>query len=287
MSPKLVKSVKEDIISSRVIRGDSFIIGVSTYTQSESGRTLSEQLNTKVKTISETDYSYRVINHWESLGLIDSERPSGKGWRKFSPLDLVWIGIIAELRRFGISNENILKVRASLERYKRYKMNENASDLFLLEYYTVLALTEHEACYVLVYNNGDAEPIALDVLIPSIEIFGAANFVAININEILRSIFPSQREMDIKSPNVFKVQDDELNLLYLLRSTDYSEITIKRKNGRIERFDMTEFVDTKRRIVEILREGGYQDLSVKQVDGKVVSIKRTTKQLSKNLFKDK
>ena len=61
-----------------------------------------------------SEISYRILNHWEKLGLIDNDRPQGKGWRKFSVIDIVWMEIIKELRNFGYSNDKILTVKRDL-----------------------------------------------------------------------------------------------------------------------------------------------------------------------------
>jgi len=68
-------------------------------------------LTKKGDTLVNKSISSRMLNHWEELNLIDNNRENGKGWRKFSILDSVWMEIIVELRNFGFPNDKILNVK--------------------------------------------------------------------------------------------------------------------------------------------------------------------------------
>ena len=68
-------------------------------------------LTKKGDTLVNKSISSRMLNHWEELNLIDNNRENGKGWRKFSILDSVWMEIILELRNFGFPNDKILNVK--------------------------------------------------------------------------------------------------------------------------------------------------------------------------------
>lgn len=61
--------------------------------------------------ISDTNSSYRTINHWESLNILNDNRES-KGWRKFSTFDVLWIEIVKHLRKWNIKTDVILEVKA-------------------------------------------------------------------------------------------------------------------------------------------------------------------------------
>ena len=65
--------------------------------------------------LTEENLSYRVVSHWEKLGLISSNRPADKGWRKYSIYDLMWLHIVMELRSVGYPLEQIKHAWESLE----------------------------------------------------------------------------------------------------------------------------------------------------------------------------
>src|ERR1041385_3541880 len=100
----------------------------------EDGREMSEMLNEKKFTVREIGFSYRLINTWDANGLLDIER-RGTDWRKFSVMDKVWLNIIRELRKYGISLKQILKVKQFLN------WNDGLSnvEMPLLEIYTSIA----------------------------------------------------------------------------------------------------------------------------------------------------
>lgn len=51
--------------------------------------------------------SYRALNHYESLGIIENNRTDNSSWRKFDSIEFIWINIIITLRDFGFSLKKI------------------------------------------------------------------------------------------------------------------------------------------------------------------------------------
>ena len=91
---------------SRINFGDSWILRVSTYAFSDSPNLVAfrEAINKKTNTVNDSGATYRLINHWADGGLIeDSRLDSKKGWRRLSFLDLVWIQVLVELRKYGVA----------------------------------------------------------------------------------------------------------------------------------------------------------------------------------------
>jgi hypothetical protein len=86
-----------------MFRGVDFELGFADFNYSESRLGLSKVLNYKKYKLSKREFSYRIINHWESNNIIDSQRPGDKGWRKYSIMDLVWLNVIKELQFFRVS----------------------------------------------------------------------------------------------------------------------------------------------------------------------------------------
>ena len=130
--------------------GDQLAINMGFYLKSKVARRVSEKLNEKTGTMRDTQLSYRVVNNWESVGLIDSDRPSGKGWRKFSVMDAVWMRIIGELRKFGFLMEKIKKTKVSLNRSIRQE-----EGFPWLEYFVVSALVNKDPVMILLFDTGN------------------------------------------------------------------------------------------------------------------------------------
>lgn len=256
-------------------RGPGFDAGIEAYFTSKGGQAVSEILNERRHNIGDTQITSRVINHWQSMGLIDESRESSKGWRKFSLLEAVWLGILMELRGFGFPLEMLAKVKTSLEgQYLLLPKTKRRVSFF--EYYVSLALLRRMPVYLLVFSDGTAEPVYFDQLVASLQHTITKHHVTLSLNGILQQLFP-KRDLSPLLDRTLEVSDEEAELLLLLRTGNYDSVTVKRKNGRIERIDVEETIDLEKRITDILKEGDFQDIEIRQANGKVVSVKRTVK----------
>ncbi len=63
---------------------------------------LYELINEKRLTVKDTGINYRMINHWDTMGIIRFGRNHKEGNRKFSFADYIWIKVVNELRSFGV-----------------------------------------------------------------------------------------------------------------------------------------------------------------------------------------
>lgn len=64
--------------------------------------------------VSDLGIPYRWIHHWEEKGLLLSLPNENGNWRKFNFIDFLWIEIIVELRKCGLSLENIGELKQML-----------------------------------------------------------------------------------------------------------------------------------------------------------------------------
>ena len=94
----------------------------------------------------------RVLSHWVKHGLIDDERPEGRGWHLFSISDLLWIKIMSKLRAFGMSLEAIKTAKDHVER-----LRNNISKRPLLDFYIAYVMNEKKPAKLIVFDDGQAE----------------------------------------------------------------------------------------------------------------------------------
>jgi len=73
------------------------------------------QLNRSSREKGAETYSARVLNHWEKEGVIGNLRDGGRGWRKYSLLDRIWIQLVQQLRAFGYPLVNIKQLKEALD----------------------------------------------------------------------------------------------------------------------------------------------------------------------------
>lgn len=253
-----------------ILRGVDFQLGYTDYHSSLNSRDISRDFNEKHKRLTDSEFSYRIINHWESNNLLSSYRSSEKGWRKYSLLDLVWVFVIKELRKFGFSLEDILKVKKSLNEKRD---NENA-EFPLLEYYVALGLM-NKPVYLLVFENGEAHPVTEWEYQLTREFNSIENHIQISLNTILEKLLPkSDLKPNYKDKNL--PTPDERRIIWLLRIKSFKEVVITQDDGDTGILNENmEDVDSK--VDEIIRQiysGEYLSIRLKDKDEKVISVQK-------------
>jgi DNA-binding transcriptional MerR regulator len=254
-----------------IVRGDSYDIAFANYFFGDV-HYISESLNEKKHRLEAGTVSYRILNHWEQKGLLSSDRPEGKGWRKYSVIDIIWMHIIIQLREFGYPLEKIFLVKEDLS------LGDDPKTPFpILEFYIAFAYTRVPS-FLAVFNNGEAIPCKLSEFENSRSIGSLkGDALLISINEILQKMNPN-KDLHPDYSTTYDLTKDEVSLLVAIRLHKWSEIKIRGKQGKITMIERTEDVDSDKKIVDILRSGNYQNIEMKQEDGNVVSIKRTIKE---------
>jgi len=235
--------------------------------------------NAKIATTEDTSFSHRVINHWESLGLLPYKSGRKMKWRRFCLEDLCWIQIIGELREFGLAIEKIKEVKKVLFSEIRIPNKSHTG----LRIYTKLEvpiskiLFEKKESFLVVYSDGKAE------IVSDFDVKKAKNnFIFIRFSNILEKVFQSENVAIIY--NNPELNEEEIALLLLIRSGVYESITIHFNDGKIEKFDEVKNLGAIRESVEkikrLLEENNYQEIIVKQQQGSVVSIKQRIKTMA-------
>jgi len=250
--------------------GDGYDLAWGSYMQGKGHRLMSALLNEKKHTIKDTDQSYRVINHWCSLGLIEDERTSDSDWRKLSLLDLIWIQIVAELRQFGFPLEKLNMTKNTL-----FNGKPNLSPYTLFEFSIAQVFMKSDQ-YLVVLPDGKAAAISGEMLEINMRLFDLKNYMCISLNTILSKLY-TNKDFSPVLRYVETLNEDEAEVLFQMRCGVYESVSVKMKDGKIELIEATETIDAQKRLIELLKEADYQEIQVKTVEGKIVSIKRTIK----------
>jgi DNA-binding transcriptional MerR regulator len=251
---------------------DKFDIAYSTYFQSEKVLPHRQNLNERSKPMSSPELSYRVINHWEKNGLIDVERGEAAGWRKYSAMDAIWINLMIELRKFGVSIENIRKIREQLTaRNELYR----PSIYPLLEFYTSLFMRYKEETYILIPDNFVIE-IATQSEIELVKSMGGmCNHISISLHDIIKTVY-QKHDIKLKEDKRVELSSEELALIYEIRTAAYKAINVKMKNGKIIRLEKDVQL-TEKQVYKLLQDKNYDSITIERQDGKVVDIKQIIK----------
>ncbi|MBL6963136.1 MAG: MerR family transcriptional regulator [Bacteroidetes bacterium] len=242
-----------------IFRGIDFELGYSDYSTSNGQINISTLLNEKLYKPKSGDFSYRIINHWESNKLLCSTRNNGNGWRKYSVMDLVWLYIIRNMRTFGISLELIKKVKKNLIDSK----NTEESVFPLLEYYVSICLVNKPA-YLLVFSNGQAHPVTEKEYGSNREFSSKNNHLQINLNNILQKIFPD-RSLKAKYKENTEYSPEERKAIQIIRLEAVNRIHLMFSNGKEQFLGMKE-KDQFESIVPVINQKQYGQIELVLAD---------------------
>lgn len=247
----------------RIFYSDAYLSGLSKYfSHKEANQRYTNFLSKKNFTLKNTEHSYRAINYWCSLGLIDDDRNNGsREWRKFSVVDMAWLGILNQLQEIGFSLNKIKSCYDTLTK----PLNE-------LEYGISLCML-HKAVYLVVFLDGKAELATRDSLAISENFcrLDKQTFVVITLNNSLNKIFPNNDWGPML--DTFQLSGNELSILYALRNANYDEIVIHKKDGCIDRINTsTKYFGEFENLPDILKRASFGEFKIKKENGKIYFI---------------
>ncbi len=219
--------------------------------------------------------SRRTLTHWRKLDhLIDHREHiiSGKP-NFFSPIDLVWISIIADLREMSIEHSKIKGAKLGL--FTPIKAS-NSKEYPAIEYYTMEVLQMNVAIYIILTSTNELHILNDLVYVDKLRSGEIENHTAISLNKQIKDTLT-----DIyKTPNFSEyngLTTEEIQAIEIIRNKTFKYINITKENekGEIIRLEGTEQILEESKITDLLKKGAYQNLEIKQHNGKVVCINRT------------
>lgn len=250
----------------RALSGDRFLINLGSISESVPCEKFIKAIRSREHIMRE-GVSGRVVNHWESQGLLECERNNDSGWRKFNLIEYVWFRIVQKLREFGLS---LIKI----EKAKIFYFEFNEQPISMAAYYFVAArIVRQPVFFVVLLDDDQAEFLDYHEFQAAMSLRLLGNYICININDLLNEIFTHQSKanyplMQAVSPNLNEV-------LNVLEDEDYDTATIHKKGKNIEKVELNKHCDHKMSDQSILEDYDDVDLVKKRRKGKVVSKKRT------------
>ena len=257
-----------DIHTNNIERPLGFYNNLRNYFNTEAASYFSEQINHQKLRIDSDDFSYRIINHWEKNGLLLNIRPDGKGWRRYSVIDLLWINIIGSLRKFGFSIESLKSLRSFIGQQID---GEDFNTLDLLTYYTGKVLSQKLQTFVLVFSNGTMDIMNNSEYQEATSEVGINNHIKINLNNILKKIFedvnlePVLEEMMELTPN-------EIYLLANARTGNYEYINIQITEHSGLTYSPDDIKKNFIELIDIINNEKFRSISIKVQGKDLISI---------------
>jgi len=211
---------------------------------------------------SELGAIYRVINHWAEMDLIDGERTSSDKWRRFNIIDLVWVQIIHECRKYGMGLDKLLNLRKWLFDYgsKEIPSYELEFRVFLTMAKTSINLLVFEDGYGLFISESSRfseEYIKQDIMVR----LGKRSAIVIDINQMVATVF-SGKDMSPIFQHTSVLANEEQELITFLRFNEFDEVRVVLKNGKVERMEGKKTKELETSLVELMKQHDYQRIEV-------------------------
>jgi len=235
--------------------------------------------------------SYRQLNDWDSKGVLPASREEEANWRRFTPREVFAIMVCAEIRKqFGVPLESLRWVRAFMlqEGADHFR---TAVEMIATLGVGVYLLTDLEKTF-----NMDSELEFADLMQhgyflpqrPRAYIFLSLNHLVNRLLECLNE--PIHLELHGRGHEVMHrvreamtlANQEELEVLDLLREPGKKRITVQLKDGAIIRADVEgevpvdELGSRAKTVMKALEMGEYEKVTVTTREGKIVHVDRKT-----------
>lgn len=232
----------------------------------ETGQEISDMLNEKRLKMSDLDFTYRQINSWDEHGLLDTQR-EGTEWRTFSYMDHVWLCLIREMRKYGVSLKQIARIKKFLTEAP-FSVNNRSS---VLEYYTANLGTRKQACVLIIFDDASALICPYSRWLEQQVLEKVPNHLLIHLNPIWQELFPKSKMLPAYKNNLGWAIED-FNLIQTISEDKYERVEIIYEDGKAERVSGMKHVKTTKKIVDLLREHDYQKIEIEQIGGGIARI---------------
>ena len=215
-----------------------------------------ERLNDQTIKLGDENISPRVLSHWQEFGLISDDRPNGKGWRRFSVSEVVWIKIIIKLRKFGLDLDKIKKVKEYLDTYKT-KKNQSKSPFF--DFYICHTMLFPMPIKLIVFDSGEcllARQIDIDIAKDLRNI--QDDYISIDLNKIVpEAIKKKNVATDYFTYSLSKLDKEIHNIINF---EDIKSLVIKGRSNDEYLISKEFIVESKQELNELLKKLQYAEI---------------------------
>lgn len=216
-----------------------------------------------------TEQSKRVIGHWVKEGVIYGEQHHEGGWFYFDRTESIWIDLVTQLRAFGLNLPKIKAIREQL-------FNDIQPGFRMIDFAIIHSVLRNP--YIMMVNMDGSINLTTSSLYSDIikkEILPP--HIMFNFFHLAKEIFPNNNfDVAIGDPDkLSELTDEEMKILYYIRTGDFKEIKIKMQEGEVYLLEAQQEMQVNEKLINIISKAAYQDISIKIADNKIVHITRT------------
>lgn len=211
--------------------------------------------------------SARVLNHWIKDGLIDVDVDKKNKIKYFNLVEKVWLNIIIGMREFGMSLENIHRV-------KKVLLSEVTENFSLLKFQIINCILLNEQTLV-TQKDGHTGIYANEIYFKQLKKNGFLPHLSLPLIQYIKKEYPNNNfDRDIIIPSAFE-NIDKMLVLFFLKTGAFENIKVEVSKGDIRYVESTEQVLSLEMFKEI-QNWTFERLTISITDKEEVSITSKT-----------
>ncbi|MFN0065317.1 MAG: MerR family transcriptional regulator [Chlamydiales bacterium] len=257
-----------------MFRGDHFAINLAKAYESQKCQELIKSFRSRVLALKKEDATYRTLSHWDDMELLECERDGEKGWRRFNLTERLWVQVIIQLRKLGLSLEKI-----KLSKPFFFEKISDSCWITYAEYYCLSAFAIGRPVQFVVLEDGQAEFLDHSELRSAKQWTSLGHFISLSVNSLLSTVL--QKPLKVNYPLEREVSIDQHEICDLIDTEDFDFLKIVKDKGEMAGFEYQKSFSGK--ISEKELTDGYNNYEIKKkvVDGHITSRTRTVREKSR------
>jgi hypothetical protein len=243
---------------------------------------LADFFNRRMFRVSSSSLTYRQINNLEASGLFKSERSEDSKWRLLSFKEILYMELVAELRKFGFKNNQLVDLRDMFFGPPDMDSSKYRSWCFLTTD-LIIGTCFGSGTEVILSIGPDGEGSFSEPIYYLLFERHKKSRVIIKVNEFVNKIliktgrkpFPIRVGLDSTLLET-ELTKKEKDLIDKMRKNKADSVTVKMKDGQPE----TAYFSSERvgemnmdDIAKQLEESNFQEVRIIKRDGKIVNMK--------------
>ena len=249
-----------------LIRGDDFNKRVDSLIVSEQAMYLIQKWRDAKYHFQTNQVSYRQLNHWEENEVLRCQRgEESTGWRRFNLFESMWLLVLIELRRFGLSLPQIQQIMPFF-----FEKVERTQPLHTGEYYIFNAMVFKEPAFFIVLGS-EAEFLNYDQYRGALELKLLEHHICININTHIEKLF---KNFNIEMPFTESHDYEGYETVYAMKRADFEKMIIYKKKGKLSGFDIEKTFPNTESQKALIADHPDTEVTIKRRKGQITSQKR-------------
>lgn len=244
---------------------------------------LKEIIDKKRFKVADSPLTYRQTNALSNDKLLPDDRDNKEGWHKYSLKELIYILIVADLKKFGVKHEQLgqlwesfFKEPTKKEKEVIVEINKSVADMAIgITFSGVEMIVTLNAdgyadffapAHYLLFNHRETPQITLKL--------------SDYLNQVLQKIGKDPINIKFDMENIAfdnGMTEKEADLMEIIRNRDYSTVRIRKKDGEIvlvtaEKVKNESQVTTQD-LIQMINLNDFQNINIIKRDGKIVNYK--------------